>query len=387
MKNAVILIPVLLLMSFNTQAQEKLDDILPVRGICLRSPTPEVVDKFVKFINEELVPLKVNTLVLLVGYRFTFKSHPELIGENPLSEQDVKKIVKACRDGGIRIIPQINLLGHQSQYQKAGPLLKAYPQFNETPYVPLGDGSDKMVWPNEWGLYSLSYCPLHPDLHKVIFDAIDEVVQVFETDVFHAGMDEVFYLGDDRCPRCQGRDKAELFAGEVTAIRNHLAEKNIQLWIWGDRLLDGKTTGVGYWEGSYNNTHRAIDMIPKDVVINDWHYERPDPTAIYFALKGFKVITCPWRFPDVTKTQLQLMVEAKKYASAAVKDNYLGVLHTTWTDVGDFIDQYYGRKEVNTNRGGNYVEAFKVLYAEINKLDPTKPAQPTQPAKKAKKRK
>jgi hypothetical protein len=358
-----------LLISYCSLAQEQLDSILPVRGICLSSPKPESVDKFIKFIKDELIPLKVNTLVILIDYGYKFKSHPELIGENPLSEQDVKKIVKVCREGGIRIIPQINLLGHQSWFQKVGQLLKAYPQFNETPHVPTSGGSTELKWPNEWGLYCLSYCPLHPNVHNVVFDVVDEIVNVFEAKAFHAGMDEVFYLGDDKCPRCQGRDKAELFAGEVTKVRNHLAQKNIELWIWGDRLLDGKTTGIGLWEASYNNTHRAIDMIPKDVVINDWHYERPDPTAIYFALKGFKVVTCPWRFPDVTKTQLQIMVDAKKYATPEVKDNYQGILHTTWTSAEDFIDQYYGKKEVNTGRGGNYVEAFKALFSEINKLD------------------
>ena len=247
--------------------------------------------------------------------------------------------------------------------------MEVYPQFNETPHIPMEEGSNKLKWPNEWGLYCLSYCPLHPEVHDVVFDVVDEIIEVFEADAFHAGMDEVFYLGDDKCPRCQGRDKAELFAGEVTKIRNHLSLNGVELWIWGDRLLDGKTTGIGLWEASYNNTHRAIDMIPKDVVINDWHYERPDPTAVYFALKGFKVITCPWRFPDVTKTQLQIMVDSKKHATPAVKDNYQGMLHTTWTSAENFIDQYYGRKEVNTGRGGNYVEAFKALFEEIHNLD------------------
>ncbi|MDH4090521.1 MAG: hypothetical protein OEV74_21405 [Cyclobacteriaceae bacterium] len=46
-----------------------------------------------------------------------------------------------------------------------------------------------------------------------------------------------------------------------------MAEKNRELWIWGNRLLDGKTTGLGMREAAMNNTHRAIDMIPKDVVI------------------------------------------------------------------------------------------------------------------------
>ena len=38
------------------------------------------------------------------------------------------------------------------------------------------------------------HCPLHPDVHKIVFDLVDEICNVFETDAFHAGMDEVFTL-------------------------------------------------------------------------------------------------------------------------------------------------------------------------------------------------
>ena len=366
MKNLLIPMIFIVLIIFNTQAQDKLDEILPVRGICMSAPTPDGLEQFIDFINDELVPRKVNTLVLRIGYRYEYKSHPELVSENALSKREVKKIVKACENGNIQIIPLVNLLGHQSGGSRLGNLLKTYPEFDETPHIEM---PEEYVWPNPDGLYCKSYCPLHPEVHDVVFDVVDEIVEVFEAGAYHAGMDEVFYLGDDKCPRCSGRDKAELFAGEVTAIRNHLAENKIELWIWGDRLLDGKTTGIGLWEASYNNSHRAIDMIPKDVVINDWHYERPDPTAAYFALKGFKVITCPWRFPDVTKVQLQMMVDFKKYATSEVKDNYQGMLHTVWMGSEKFIDQFYGREEVVSRRGGNWVETFKTLYDEINKLD------------------
>ena len=325
----------------------------------MAAPDADGVKPFIDFIEDALIPRKINTIVLRVDYRYQYKSRPELVAENALSQEDVKKIVNACLRGGIKIIPQVNLLGHQSWYAKVGKLLELYPQFNETPHIP----TDKEInWPNEWGLYCFSYCPLHPEVHEVVFDVVDEIIEVFEADAFHAGMDEVFYLGDEKCPRCQGRDKAELFAGEVRTIRDHLAKNNKTLWIWGDRLLDGRTTGIGLWEASYNNTHRAIDMIPKDVVINDWHYERPDPTAAYFALKGFNVITCPWRFPDVTRKQLQMMVDFKAGATEAVKDNYQGMLHTVWTSAENTIDQFYGRKDAsNTRRGGNWVEAFKAL--------------------------
>lgn len=116
-------------------------------------------------------------------------------------------------------------------------------------------------------------------------------------------MDEVFYIGHDSCVRCGGHDKAELYAGEVTKIQNHLASQGKRLMIWGDRLIDGKTTGIGAWEASMNNTYRAIDLIPKDVFICDWHYERAEQTAVYFAMKGFDVATCPWRKPQIALQQ------------------------------------------------------------------------------------
>ena len=45
------------------------------------------------------------------------------------------------------------------------------------------------------------------------------------------------------------------------------------------------------------------------------------------------------------------------------------MLQNNWTSADNLIDQFYGRKEVNTGRGGNYVETFKTLFDEINKLD------------------
>lgn len=364
MKKTIIL-GVLAFMVTKGQSQHHLDSLLPVRGICMAAPNPDGVDKFIDFINDALVPRKLNTIVLRIDYRFQYQTRPELVAENALSETEVKRIVKTCQQGGIKIIPQVNMLGHQSWFNNVGKLLEQYPQFNETPEIPL---DQDIEWPNEWGLYCLSYCPRHPEVHEVIFDVIDEIVEVFEADAFHAGMDEVFFLGMDE--RCKGRDNAELFAAEVTTLRNHLARKNKQLWIWGDRLIDGRTTGIGLWEASYNNTHRAIDLIPKDVVINDWHYERPDPTAAYFALKGFNVVTCPWRFPEVTKKQLQMMLDFKEGATEEVKGRYQGMLHTVWTSADNTIEQFYGRQDANNvRRGGNWVDAFKTLFEEVGKLE------------------
>lgn len=339
MKNTFVFLIFLLCFSLGSIYAQTTKDELPIRGLAIAAPKINEVDRFVKFIHEELAPRNINTLVLRVDYNYQFESHPELSDENALGKKDIKKLVSAANDNQIKLIPQINLLGHQSSAGTIGNLLKVYPEFDETPHVKM---PEKYEWPNADGLYCKSYCPLHPEVHKVVFALMDEIVTVFETDAFHAGMDEVFYIGDDKCPRCQGLDKAELFAGEVTKIRNHLALNDRRLWIWGDRLIDGKTTGIGLWEGSYNRTHRAVDMIPKDVVINDWHYEKPVGTPVYFAMKGFDVVSCAWRKPHVGVSHVEDMFLFRRNNTEVMQDRFAGVMLTVWSGVTPFLDGFYG---------------------------------------------
>lgn len=346
-------------------SQDTLDSLLPVRGFCIAAPRPQHLGPFIKFIEKELIPMKVNTLVLLVDYNYQYKSHPELRDTVALSKKNVKKLVEVCKKNKINLIPQINLLGHQSWAETTNNLLRVYPEFDETPHIKM---PEKYKWPNDNGLYCRSYCPLHPEVHKIVFDLVDELMDAYEATAFHAGMDEVFYIGDNKCPRCGGRDKAELFAGEVRTIRDHLVQKNRKLWIWGDRLLDGTTTGLGMWEASKNNTHRAIDMIPKDVVICDWHYERADPTAVYFAMKGFHVITCPYRKPEVAVKQMNNIIEYRKNSTRQMSGRFLGIMQTVWSGTSSFLDLYYGKREPR-DKNMNASICFKTLFDKINELD------------------
>ena len=346
-------------------AQSSLDSLLPVRGFCIGAPSVQDVDRFVKFIDEELAPRKVNTLILRIDYNYQFKSHPELADSDGLSKKDVDKLVAVCKKDHINLIPQINLLGHQSWANKTEKLLSVYPQFDETPNVKM---PANYVWPNADNLYCKSYCPLHPDVHKIVFDVVDEICDAFQSTAFHAGMDEVFYLGEMQCPRCGGEDKAELFANEVGLIDEHLATKNRKLWIWGDRLIDGKTTGIGEWEASYNNTYRAIDMIPKDVIICDWHYERADKTPVYFAMKGLNVITCPWNRPSLALIQTDDMINFKKTASKEMQPHFYGMMQTVWSGADNFLDGYYADKK--DEHGGNNTawNCFKTMFKKIDNL-------------------
>lgn len=329
---------------------------LPIRALHVAAPRPDEVPMAVRFIREALPKEGVNVLVLEIGYRYRFTRRPEVAEPGGLSREHLAQLVAACRRAGIRLVPQINCLGHQSWAKGVHALLRAHPEFDETPGR----------YPENEGIYSRSYCPLHPGVHAVVFDLIDELAEACGSSAFHAGMDEVFLIGEDDCPRCKGRNKAELFAGEVRALRDHLAKSGRTLWLWGDRLIDGETTGTGRWEGSLNGTYPAIDRVPKDVVICDWHYERAAPTGAWFATEGFTVLASPWRKPEVALGQLQIIRHVRANAPESIASRMAGVLATTWCGMGPFMRGYYGQAGVEP-RVMEAVNTFRELFREIRK--------------------
>ena len=201
-KNIYLLIPLICLSMVRLHSQVvQPDSLFPVRGFCIAAPEPSDLDLFLKFIQNELAPRSVNTLILRVDFNYQFTSHPELREKIALSAADVKKIVRACQKYNIRLIPQINLLGHQSWAGKVNNLLRVYPEFDETPYIKM---PENYQWPNPDGLYCKSYCPFTPMFTRWFLTWWMKSATVFKADAFHAGMDEVFYIGHDSCPRCSG---------------------------------------------------------------------------------------------------------------------------------------------------------------------------------------
>jgi hypothetical protein len=276
-----------------------------------------------------LAGLGVNLIIAEIDYNYEYVSHPELRSEDPVSRETVKEMVALCRRYKIRLVPEFQSLGHQSWAAKTYPLLVKYPQFDESPgKYPGNKGLDDSG--NEF--YCRSWCPLHPDLNPIIFALYDELIDAFEADALHVGMDEVFVIGDDACPRCRNKSPARLFAKAVNDAYDHIVRtRGKEMMMWGDRFLDGAETGYGMWEASKNATYPAVDLVPKDIIICDWHYERKYegmrkygfPSIGYFLEKGFRVL--PTSFRD-TKAERSLIDASLAFPS----DRMLGHLCTIW---------------------------------------------------------
>ncbi len=333
-------------------------EVLPVRGLHCSVPARKDLAACLEFIRAVLPKEGVNALIMEFNYQYDYKSRAEFANPGALGREEVREIAKACREARIELIPQINCLGHQSWREHTGALLTKHPEFDETPGK----------YPRNEGIYCRSYCPLHPEVHKVLFDLMDELVEACEAKSFHVGMDEVFIVGDKDCSRCGGKDVAELFAGEVTLLHDHLKKKGCRMWMWGDRFLDGKATGIGKWEASENGTHPSIDRVPKDIVICDWHYEKAHETPRFFAEKGFGVVACPWRNSAVALAQLAHVREVRKDKDKAVAERALGMVQTTWCGFGQFIEAYKalesGGKQGRDNALGS-AACFRALFEAI----------------------
>ena len=236
----------------------------------------------------KLATVGVNALILEVNYNFEFKSHPELSAPGGVKVANARELTAAARTLGIRLIPQFNCLGHQSWSKTTLPLLIKYPEFDETPGQ----------FPGNTNIYCRSWCPQHPGVNKVVFALMDELVDAFEADAFHVGMDEVFLIASEHCPRCKAGDPAKLFAKAVNDLHAHIVGKRkLEMLMWGDRLLDAKAMKGGEWEYAKNGTAGAVDLIPKDIVICDWHYEKQAnyPSVPFLLEKGFRVWPSSWQ--------------------------------------------------------------------------------------------
>lgn len=287
----------------------------PWRGVHLLIHNNNNVDALIAELPA-LAKLGMNVLVVEVDYNFAYKSHPEVASDNPITKKKARELAAACRKLNIRLIPQFQCLGHQSWKEHTNKLLVAHPEFDETPGQ----------YPNNKGIYCRSWCPLHPKINDLVFDLFDELIDAFQADALHVGMDEVFLIGSRYCPRCKGKNPAKLFAKAVNDYYNHLVKKrHVEMLMWGDRLINAKALKYSGWEASTNLTWDAIDMVPKDIIICDWHYGKRKTyrSVDLFTSKGFRVWPSCWKNVEAAKAFAE-------YARNLNNPKVLGVLCTIW---------------------------------------------------------
>ena len=284
------------------------------RGLKLYLPAPDGIEEFKRIIDMACY-YRHNTIILEVGGAMEYKRHPEInegwieycreMARHPqradeiqhmfrweknsihfengggqfLSQETVRGLVDYCRDRGLQVIPEVPTLSH-SDY-----LLTRHPELAERACDPFPD----------------SYCPSNPAVYELVFDVLDEILEVFQPNLVHIGHDEYYSYGI--CERCRKREPADIYAEDIKKIAKYLGDRGIGTMIWPDKLLDvrdktGQTFGGAERHIFSDNGNRitvmeatwsAIDRIPREIWCHHWYWELREELEQEFLKRGFPV--------------------------------------------------------------------------------------------------
>jgi hypothetical protein len=249
-------------------------------------------------------------------------THTELGGGSFLEKHEVAELLEYARSLHIEVIPEVQALSH------AYYLCNACPELAELSDDPYPD----------------TYCPSNPRSYEILFDVMDEVIEVFKPRVMHVGHDEVYHMG--HCPRCKDTHPSELLAGELLEIHGYLAKQNIRMAMWGDKLLPFSAGGQGGIAITHTNstlntktvtpeTYQAIDKLPRDILIAEWLINQNPMASEFFKEQGFDFYC--GNFGDNFQAHA-----FPRWHVHSPSSNMVGGQVPTWVDVSEFGFGYNG---------------------------------------------
>ena len=267
-----------------------------IRGYRVFTPGRRNFDDF-KRIVDMLVYYKYNSIMIEVGGAMEYKRHPEISSEwvefcrevhqSPnearriqkethldwkknsihadngggayISQDEMRELVVYCRERGLNVIPEVPTLSHCDY------IVRAHRELNER---------CEDTYPD-------TYCPSNPKTYEIVFDILDEIIDVFNPEYMNIGHDECYTLA--KCPLCRGKDPVDLYVGDIVKISDYLKGKDVKTIIWSEKLLDNLYfPGPGDEMHGYGGTGDAAwdiprlaecaGKIPKDVILLHWYW-------------------------------------------------------------------------------------------------------------------
>jgi len=289
--------------------------VLKWRGVLTdqsRQAVPKV--ETYKRMIRELSRYKINFVSMHLEHTFVVEKHPVIsAGTGALTAAETREICDYARQYHCLFFPSFEAFGHQSHI------------FKHPEYADLAE--------SDW---KYSFAPTVEGTYELLADMFDEMCPAFTgTDFFNAGSDEVGDLGAGKSKELADRiGKAALYAQHMNRVHDLLKARGKRMMMWGDMLLQHP---------------EAMDLIPKDTIIMDWHYgpAHDYPSITQFREKGFEVFVVPalssWCrfFPDydLALENMEWLIRRGREQGA------IGSMTCNWGDDGNenlIANCYYG---------------------------------------------
>jgi hexosaminidase len=301
------------------------------RGLMLDSSRTFLSLDYLRRTIDRMALYKLNMLHLHLtddqGWRLEIKKYPELTtvgahfatrfggGGGFYTQQEMRDLIAYARERNITIVPEIEMPGHSTE------ILAAYPQLAcdlPEPRVfevhPFWEGDVELTQP---------LCAGNDKIYAMYQDILGEVMNLFPSPFIHVGGDEVPKDAWKKCPRCQGRIKAEGLKDEeelqsyfMRRIEKIIEAKGRRMIGWDEILEGGLAPGatVMSWRGTKGGV--AAAQLGHDVVMT------PNPYA-YF----------DYTYHTTPTAKVYSYDPAAKEFTPAMAQHILGVQASMWTHI------------------------------------------------------
>lgn len=321
----------------------------PFRGLKLYLPGRNNIPFFRRFVREFMAQYKFNTLMMEMNAGMRLDRHPELNAgwiefardtnwsrrnyppgvphewEVNSSHQDtcdggflekdeVAALVRWVEAHHIEVVPEIPSFTH-SFY-----LLTRHKELGQAP-------GEK--WPG-------TYCACNPKSYELLFEVMDEYLEVMKPKMVHAGHDEWFApYGLGEC--CKDKDPGEVYGRDLAKVHEYLAKKDIKLAIWGDYLLEGvrgkglhkrkAEDGFAYFAPGAMTPEQVKKLVPKDILIFNWFWSEEEKGEVQEAqLESF----------GFHQVYGNMEPDIHKYAERSKRSTIIGGAPSSWAATTEF---------------------------------------------------
>ncbi|MFX0141087.1 MAG: beta-N-acetylhexosaminidase [Candidatus Hodarchaeota archaeon] len=301
--------------------------------------------EIVRQILEVMALLKMNVfhwhLTEDQGWRIEIRKYPKLISvgskrketqiggfssletdgiphEGYYTQEDIREIISYATKRFINIIPEIEMPGHT----KAA--LASYPE--------LSCSGGPFEVPTLFGIHKDVYCAGKESVFNFLQDVLDEIMELFPSEIIHIGGDEVPKNRWKKCTDCQDRiknkglkDEDDLQVYFINRIADYISSHGRRVIGWNEILHEGLEENVigQYWSGLKSIVRKHLQRGRNFVMSNVSHL------YLDYSYEAISLSKCYGYDPILRKLEEQF------------HQNILGIEAPMWTEWPQNTQQLY----------------------------------------------
>ncbi|VAX19216.1 hypothetical protein MNBD_IGNAVI01-1889 [hydrothermal vent metagenome] len=274
-----------------------------VRGISddISRGQVSTIDNF-KRIIDFIARYKMNTYMVYLEDMLELDSYPS-IGKNrgALTKDEVREIVDYAGERYIDVIPIFQTLGHFEN-------ILSQDEFQEYAEYP--------------GAASLSIS--EEKTYTFLENMLNEVFELFPSEYINIGADESYDVGRGKSKALASKKGiAKVHAEHYKKVYDICKKNDKKVMMYGDVIL---------------NHPDILDMIPKDIIIVDWHYNASTnyTSTDLFRDAGFEYYVSPsvWNFRTTFPAYQIALPNIKSFIKSGIANGSTGMINSNWGDYG-----------------------------------------------------